>query len=118
MRRLGRVVGERASNLIERLGAAIPRLHLRIGERPARRHAFRVLDRREVLRPVAGQNGAIELAVAADVIVIAGIERRARAVDPCLLRAINAALENCARVSRVRAVGKNLAALENDDARA
>ena len=44
MRRLGRIVAEAAANLVERLGAAVPRLQLVIGERPARRRALRVLD--------------------------------------------------------------------------
>ncbi len=118
MGRLGRIVAERAANLVQRFGAAVPRLHLRIGERPARRRAARMLDGIEVLRPISGQNGAIKLGGASDVIVGAGIEWRAGAVDPRLVRTIDAALENRARVSRVRTVGENLAALENDDARA
>ncbi len=118
MRGLGRIVAERAANLIERLGATVPGLDLRIGERPAGRRAFSVLDGSEVLRPVAGQNGAIELGGAADIIVIAGIEWRAGAVDPRLVGTIDAALENRARVTRVGTIGENLTALENGDARA
>ena len=104
MRGLGRIVAERAAHLIERLGAAVPGLHLLVGERPARRRAFRELGGGEILRPIADQDRAVELRVAADVIVIAGIERRARAVDPRLLGTKNAALKDRARVARVGTV--------------
>ena len=60
----------------------------------------------EILRPIASEDRAVELRVAADVIVIAGIEGRARAVDPRLLRTIDAALEDRARVPRVGTVGQ------------
>ena len=49
MLRLGRIFADRAAHLIERLGAAVPRLHLLVRKRPARRRAFLKLGGGEVL---------------------------------------------------------------------
>ncbi len=108
MARLGRILPKRAAHLIERLGARVPRLEFVVIERPARRRAVGILDRAEVLRAIADQHRAVELGVAADIIVVAGIERLARAVDPGLLRAEDAALEDRARVARLRRVEQDV----------
>ena len=116
MDRLGRVFAETPAHLVERFGARIPRLDLVIVERPAGGRAFGVLNRSEILRAVADQHRAIHLGVAADVIVIAGIERLAGGVEPGLLRPEHAALVDRPIVAGFRPVEQPLAALEDDDA--
>ena len=62
MPRLGRILAQRAAHLVERLGARIPGLQLVVVERPARRRSLGVSDGAEILRAIAEQHGAIELA--------------------------------------------------------
>ncbi len=116
--RLGAVEAERAAHPIERLRARVPGLQLFVPERPARRRPFAIGDGREILGAIADQHGAIELRIAADVVVIAGMEGVTRPVDPRLFRPEDPTLKDGARVARVGGVRKPLAALQNENARA
>src|SRR4051794_21568763 len=99
---LGGVVTERAADAIQALGLAVPGLQLVVVERPARGGPFRVRDRSEVAGAVADQDCAVELAVATQIIIVAGIEGLTRSVRPGLGRAIETALEDGPRVASLR----------------
>src|ERR1700712_4616632 len=94
MRRLSRVLAERAANLIELLGLAIPRLEFLVGERPGRRNAVEMLHLLEILAPVTNEDRAVEFRIAADIVVVARIEAGTALFVPGLPRAKVAALED------------------------
>ena len=113
--RLGRVLPGVAADPVELLGPLIPRLHLVIGDRPAGCRSAKMPDRSEVLGAVAEQHRAVELGVAADIVVVARVERLALGRHPALLGAEVAAAEDRRVVPRLGAVGEPLAPLEDHD---
>src|ERR1700689_3927695 len=106
MRGLRWVKPDRAADIVKLLGEAVPGVKLLVGNRPTRRRPVAIGDRLEVPRPQAKQHGAVELGVAPDVIVIARIEGLTRSVEPGLVGAENATLEDRAGVARISAVAK------------
>ena len=87
-------------------------------KRPRRRNAIPVFKRREIPFAVADQHGAIELRVAADVIVVPWIEAATARVKPGLDRSKDTALEDRPRVTRRGMRAEMEATLKNRDARA
>ena len=118
MVRLGRVLAQRAANLEELLGLGIPGLELVIGDRPRRRDAAEMLHLGKVFLAVADEHRAVEFRVAADIIIIAGVEEPAAGLAPHLLRAEMAAPEDGGGVARLGRGLKPLAAFEDEDFRA
>ena len=82
MRRLGWVEPDRAADVVELLGQAVPGLEFLVRKWPSRRRSVSIGDRLEVPRPITEQDGAVELRVAADIVVVAGIEGSAGSVEP------------------------------------
>ena len=72
-----------------------------------------MLHRLEILAAEADQHGAVEFRIAADIVVIAGIEGAPAGVVPDLLRPEDPLLEDGAGVAACRAVGQPLAALQD-----
>ncbi len=110
MIRLGRIIAQFTPHLKQLFRAAIPRLQLLIGERPCGRNAFQMRHFRKILAAIADQHRAKEFGVAADIVVVAGIEWRTAGLVPELLRAKEALLENGARVAVFRPVREMLPA--------
>ena len=111
--RLRRIQSERTAHVIKLLRSGVPRLQFVVAEQPARRRSFAVRDRGKVFSAIADQYRAVELGVAANVVVVAGIEGLPCPVEPGLLRPENTALEDRSSVARRLAVPKALAALQN-----
>src|SRR5215472_13018287 len=112
---LGAVKTDGAANLVELLGSRIPRFELAVAERPTRCRPFAIGDRLKILRAIPDQDRAVELRIAADVIVVARVEGASRAVEPGLLRPEHAALKDGARVARGGAVAKPFAAFKDEN---
>ena len=106
--------------LIQLLGRPVPRLQLVVGERPGRRDAVGMLrSRSKSSRAVAEQHRAVELRVAADIVVVAGVEGRAVGRRTRSPSGRKWPRWKIARGSRFAGrSGKLLAALEDHDARA
>src|SRR5215469_8958454 len=117
MGRLGAVKTDGSANLVELLGSRIPRFQLVIAEWPTRCRTFAIGDRLKILRAIPDQDRAVELRVTPDIIVVARVEGASCAVEPGLLRPENAALKDGARVARVGAVAKPLAAFKDENSR-
>jgi hypothetical protein len=118
MRGFRRIFPERAAHLIEPLGPSIPGLQFLVGKRPCRRHALLVPDLLEILATIAGKDCAEELGIAADIIVVAGIEPRAVGLIPGFLRTEVAALEYGALIPVLRAILDMIARFEDENVRA
>jgi hypothetical protein len=71
----------------------------------------------EVLFPVPYQDRSIEFGIAPDIIVVAGIEQLAGAVEPGFLWSEEALVKDGVRIAGFRTVGKLLASFENQDAK-
>src|SRR3954447_22520539 len=71
----------------------------------------------EVLFPVPYEDRSIEFGIAPDIIVVAGIERLAGAVEPGFLWSEEAPVKDGVRIAGFRTVGKLLASFENQDAK-
>ena len=74
-----------------------------------------MLELGEIFPTVAKENRAVELGVAADKVIVAGIERLAARFAPCLLGSEMAFQENCARIARFGDRREPLAALQDSD---
>lgn len=115
MMRLGRVVAQFTAHLKQFFRLAIPRLQFVIGKGPCGRHAFQMRKLFKILTPIADQHRAVEFGIAADIVIIAGIERRTTGLVPQLLRTKEPALENGARVTVFRPVSQARARLQNEN---
>ena len=73
-RALGRVLPRLPVHVVEALGLRVPRLEVVVGQRPRGRDAAVMADLAEVLGPQPEQRRAVELRVAADVVVLLGRE--------------------------------------------
>src|SRR5262245_24093134 len=73
-RRFGRVAPAETMHLVEMFGLSVVGLEIFIRDRPRGRDAAMMLDLAEVLLPQADQRGAVELGVAADEVVCAGMK--------------------------------------------
>src|SRR5208337_1818909 len=93
----------------------VPRFQLVIIERPAVSCSFGMDDRLKVLRAISEEDSAIELRISADIVIVAGVEAIANAVDPELLRSEDPTQEDGAGVPRSRRVLKPCAPFENDN---
>jgi hypothetical protein len=113
--RLGRIVAAVASNPVQALGCVVPRREGLVGEGPRRGHAVGVLHRREILRTVADQHRAVELGIAADMIVVARSEPPTGVIQPGLVGAKRAVAENAIRIASRCVVGDVRAPLEDRD---
>ena len=82
---LGRIDAALAVHLIQVFGLRVVRLELVVADRPRRRHAAVVTNLAEVLFAKPEQRRAVELGVAADVVVRVRVERLAVLVLPHLL---------------------------------
>jgi hypothetical protein len=69
---------------VQPLGLGVVGLEDRVAQRPGGRDAAVVADLAEVALPQAEQDRAVELGVAADVVLLVGLELRAVLVDPLL----------------------------------
>ena len=74
MGRLGGVARDVAPDAVEGFGFRIPGFKGVVGDRPAGGGAFEVAEGGEILGPVAEEDGAVELGVATDIGVVAGVE--------------------------------------------
>src|SRR5687768_17360146 len=92
--RFGRVLAKGATYAKELLGLGIPRLEVIIGDGPCRRDAAEMLHLGKIFLAVADEHRTVEFRVAADVIVVAGIEELAAGFAPHLLGAEMAAGED------------------------
>src|SRR5262249_1913922 len=72
--RLGWVVATRAMHQVDLLGTGIVGFQVFVADRPGRRGAALVLQRAEIFAAQARQRGAIDLGVAADIVMHAGVE--------------------------------------------
>ncbi|ACP27040.1 needs to be deleted [Sinorhizobium fredii NGR234] len=115
MRWFGRVLAQPPTHLIEFLRLGVPRLELLVGKRPGGRDAFEVAHLLEVLAAVAGEHRAVEFRVAADIVVVAGVEAGAARLVPGLLRPEMAALEDRPLVAVDRQVLDVVTRLEDED---
>ena len=84
-RRLGGILAAIAVHLVEVLGLQVVRLELVVGDRPGRRDAAVVPELAEVLLAQPEQRRAVELGVAADVVVGVRVELLAVPIAPDLL---------------------------------
>ena len=112
---LARVLAVLAVHLVQVLGLRVVGLELVVGDRPRRRETAVVLDLAEVLRAQPEQRGAVELGVAAHVVVHLGRELLALPVVPELRRAVLAAHEDGRRGPVVDLPRQVPAALEQQD---
>ncbi len=71
----------------------------------------------KIFAPIAHQHCAIEFGIAADIVIISGIERRAVRLIPEFFRAKETTLENGAWVAVFRPVSKPLTSLQNQNVR-
>ena len=106
---LRRVMAQRATYPVERLGLLVPRLDLRVGQGPAGAVAAHVTAGCEILGAIAHQHGAVELRVPADAGIVAGVEALAFRRQPCLLGTVMAAREDRLRVARLGRVAQAFA---------
>ena len=116
MRRFGRVLADLAAHLIEGFGLLVPRLQRVIAKGPAGRRALDMAQGGEILRAVADQHGAVEFRIPAAIVIIAGVEGRARRVQPFLVGAEMAAGKDRVGVARLGRVFQPVAPLEDQDA--
>ena len=114
-RRVGRIIPCPA-HLEHRLGAGIPGFIVLVAHRPAGGGPAHVADRAEILGPVSDQHRAVELGIAADVVIVAGVEGPALAVQPAFLGAEPPVAEDRLRVAAMGRVGQPLAPLQDQDA--
>jgi hypothetical protein len=81
-RRIERLDPPLAVDVVKVLGLRVPGLEVGVAERPRRRDAVDVLDRTEVALAHPEQHRAVDLGVAADVVVLLGVELLAVLVGP------------------------------------
>ncbi len=115
MMRLGRVVAQFTAHLEQFFRPAIPWFQHVIGKGPCRRHAFQMRKFLKILAPIADQHRAEEFGIAADIVIIAGIERRTIGLIPELLRTKETALENGAWIAVFRPVRQALPRFQNEN---
>ena len=113
---VGRVLAGGAVDVVQAFGLRVPRLVVLVGERPRGGDAAVMLDLPEVLGPQAEQGGAVELGVAADVVVLLGRELVALPVVPLLVGRVLALEKDRGRVPVVALAGEVAASLEQQDA--
>ena len=113
--RLGRIDAALAVDLIEVLGLRVVRLELVVADRPRRRDAAVVANLAEVLLAQPEQRGAVELGVAADVVVGVRMERLAVLVLPHFLGVVLRLDVDRPRAPVVLLAADVVAALEQQD---
>src|SRR5437588_3851933 len=114
-RRLGRIAAPRSVHAVQPLRLEVIGGEVLIAARPGRREAVVVPDLPEVAFPHPQQHGAVDLRVAADVIVRAGAERAALLVVPSLRGVVALFDEDRVRVPVGLLPRKPSAALEQQD---
>ena len=112
---LGRVLAVPAVHEVEMLGLGVVRLEIGVADRPRRGDAAVVTQLAEVLRAQPEQRRAVELGVAADVVVDLRRELVAVAVEPELRRPVLALDEHGGGVPVVALARQVVAAFEQQD---
>ena len=97
-RRLGRVLARLPVHEIELLRLCVVGLEILIGDRPRRREAAVVVNLAEVPLTQAEQDRSVELGVAADEVLLVGLEGLAILVVPDLIGQVAVLLEDLAAV--------------------
>src|SRR5262249_39413875 len=100
------------------LGFRVPRFEVVVAERPRGGEATVMLDRAEVLGPEAEERGAVELGVAADVVVLLWREAVPGGGLPRLVRRVLPAEEHGIGVPVVALARQEIAPFEQQDAQA
>src|SRR6266700_3494914 len=118
MVRLSVVEAQGATHVVKLLGTRVPGLQFIIGQGPTRRRAVPMRDRGEVLGAIADEHRPVELGVATDEIIVAGIEGLSCSIEPQFLGTEHAALEDRVRVARGVAVEQAFATLQDQNPRA
>ncbi len=114
--RLGRVGAALAVDAIQPLGLRVVRLEIVVRDRPRGRDAAGMAQLAEVLAPQPEQRRAVELGVAADVVVGVRMERGAAAVEPLLPGLVAAEDVHGARAPVVLLAPHVVAALDDENA--
>src|ERR1700729_4437028 len=115
MMRFGLIESKRAMNPVKPLSPCVPRLEFVISKRPTSCRPVGVGDRRKILRAVSQKDRAVELRVAANIVIIAGIKGFPCAVDPPFLWQEHTALKKSARVLDGRGVLEPSPSFENEE---
>src|ERR1700722_11842616 len=113
MMRFGLIESKRAVNPVKPLSPCVPRLEFVISKRPTSCRPVGVGDRRKILRAVSQKDRAVELRVAANIVIIAGIKGFPCAVDPPFLWQEHTALKDRSRIAGVTRVPKSWAPFED-----
>ena len=112
---LRRVLAVVAVDLIEVLGTRVPGLELVVRDRPGRRDPVVVAKLTEILGSEPVQGGAVELGLAPDVVVDAGLEPLAPVVVPGLLGDVAVLDEDLVGIPVLDLPGQPVAAFEDED---
>ena len=116
MRRFCRVFAQLAAHLIHLFGALVEGLQRLIGQRPAGGCPLQMAQGSEIFAAVAQQHGPVEFRIAADIVVIAGVEGPTLSVQPGFRRAEMATLENGAVIAVCGRGAQMIAPLQDQDA--
>ena len=116
MRRFCRVFAQLAAHLIHLFGALVEGLQRLIGQRPAGGCALQMAQGSEIFAAVAQQHGPVEFRIAADIVVIAGVEGPTLSVQPGFRRAEMATLEDGAVIAVCGRGAQMIAPLQDQDA--
>ena len=114
-RRLGRILVVAAVDLVELLRLRVVRLEVLVRDGPRGRDAVVVLELPEVLPPESIEGGAVELGLAADVVVDPGLEALALVVVPRVLRHVAVLDEDLPGVPVLDLARQPVAAFEQED---
>ena len=114
-RRLGRILVVAAVDLVELLRLRVVGLDVVVRDGPRGRDAVVVLELPEVLLPESIEGGAVELGLAADVVVDPGLEALALVVVPRVLRHVTVLDEDLAGVPVLDLARQPVAAFEQED---
>src|SRR5713226_9890320 len=87
-RRLGGIFASLSVDVVQTLGVGIVRLQIVVADRPGRRKTAVMFYFSEVLRAQAEQGGAVELRIAADVVVRVRMQLFAVLVVPHFFRLV------------------------------
>src|SRR5919108_2530845 len=114
--RLRRVLAALPVHEVEALGLRVVGLEVFVRERPGGGDSAVVVDLAEVPLTQPEEDGAVDLRLAPDVVVLTGVERLPVLVEPRLVRLVLVADEYRAAVPVVRLAPQVIAALEDEDA--
>src|SRR3989454_7254737 len=113
--RVRRIAAALAVHVVELLGPRVVRLQVLVGDRPRGRDPAVMLDLPEVLAPQPEERGAVELRVAADIVVRVRVELPTVPVAPYFLGGVLALEVHGPRIPVVLLAGHVITALEDED---